>query len=191
MAEVWRLRKNNNHGKIGEAEGKFEDYFRRLQSEKEAYEIRCVTGPFSETVLVYNPIAQIINETPIYACVVLWKDYKTREESAQNILIGGLDEVALFNNQSYFNILMGKLLKQDNVRKRIADNEKPKIECNNYIGSINDAGNGIWDIGFNPDLAMACAESDELPVAASFLGMAIHEHQQNYEHQHTSSATQR
>ena len=175
MAVRWILRISRQSSKIGDFRGPSKDCYRILKAENEEInEIRCVHYN-SETILVYYPIAVVVNNQSVYACEVIWKvTGKTEVIDSKKVLIGDIDETLLKTDRNYFNCLMRDLLEL----KRIYKYDKKKKEDNNnllYIGSIKKINN-VYRRYMNKNMMDECTKSKGLKNKQAILEKKIKEY---------------
>lgn len=174
MAVRWNLRLSKQSSKIGEYKGKSKDCYRILKTENEEInEIRC-THYNSETILIYYPIAVVLDQL-VYACEVIWKiSGKNEFIDSKKVLIGDIDETLLKTDRNYFNCLMRDLLEMKRVYKYIktieADNNKEL-----YIGSIKKI-NGIYRRYMNKNIMDQCEKSKGIKLKREILENTIKEY---------------
>ena len=175
MAVGWNLGISRQSSKIGEFKGQSKDCYRILKTkEEEIKEIRC-TYYNSETILVYYPIAVVVQNQSVYACEVIWKESgKTEFTDSKEILIGDIDETLLKTDRNYFNCLMRELLELKRVYKYI----KTSKEDNNkllYIGCIKKIG-GIYRRYMNKNMMDECEKSKGIKSKKEILEKTIKEY---------------
>ena len=175
MAVRWNLRISRQSSKIGDFRGPSKDCYRILKAENEEInEIRCVHYN-SETILVYYPIAVVVNNQSVYACEVIWKvTGKTEVIDSKKVLIGDIDETLLKTDRNYFNCLMRDLLEL----KRIYKYDKTKKEDNNnllYIGSIKKINN-VYRRYMNKNMMDECTKTKGIKNKQEILEKTIKEY---------------
>jgi hypothetical protein len=175
MAVGWNLAISRQSCKIGEFKGQSKDCYRILKTkEEEIKEIRC-TYYNSETILVYYPIAVVVQNQSVYACEVIWKESgKTEFTDSKEILIGDIDETLLKTDRNYFNCLMRELLELKRIYKYI----KTSKEDNNkllYIGCIKKIG-GIYRRYMNKNMMDECEKSKGIKSKREILEKTIKEY---------------
>lgn len=175
MAVQWNLGISRQNSPIGQFKGVSKNCYRIIKTEdEEINEIRCVHYN-SETILVYYPIAVVIQDQLIYACEVIWKiSGQTEFIDSKKVLIGDIDAKLLKTDINYFNCLMKELLEQ----KRINRYEKNSKEENNsklYIGSIRKI-NEIYRKYMNKTVKEECQKSKSLKQKQEILEKIIKEY---------------